>query len=255
MPEAAPAGPVSLAPSPPLAEPISRSAWPPVPPKIAAEFCTDVLSALDESTCYVLPAAPTQELIIYLHGILPPTKTSAVKTNFQKVVASASQRAGVAALIPRGRRGLAPKGHEQWWGWPTTPAAHARFAQEIVAELMSKRLKLETLTGSRFSRLYVAGSSSGAYFAVGLALGRELEADGFAVLSGGADLPSVALRGLLPKPVYIGYGIQDSVGSAARSLAERLKSAGWPVRLSPHPGGHGAKEVYLDEAFAFWRDN
>lgn len=201
----------------------------------------------------MLPDAPTDELLLYLHGIVPPSKTSRQKTNFEQVVSAAARRAGVAALLPRGRQGLAPKGHDGWWGWPTSVDGYARWASELTAEFAEKRAKLEALTGRRFTRLYVAGSSSGAYFVAALALRGELVADGFAAISGGAARPGASFAGRAPKPFYIGYGTADTVGAGANALAERLRAAGFPVKVAAHPLPHGAAEVYLDEAFAHFR--
>jgi predicted esterase len=210
------------------------------------------VSALDEETCYVLPAAPTRELLLYLHGIVPPQKTSRQKTNFETVVQNASRRAGVAALMPRGELGLAPKGHSDWWGWPTTAAAHAKWSPRLLAKLADKRRKLEQLVEAPFTRLYVAGSSSGAYYAIELALSGALAADGFAALSG-ASRSSRDLSGITPRPFYIGYGSADTVGGAAQALGQKLRGAGWPVEVREHRLPHGTAEIYLDEAFAFWR--
>jgi predicted esterase len=221
---------------------------------VQSDFCIELVNALDEETCYVLPDAPTKDLLLYLHGIVPPAGESAVKTNFETVVANASKRAGVAALIPRGRQGLAPKGHPGWWGWPTSAEGYARLAPELVESFVAKRKALEALVGRSFERWFVAGSSSGAYFTAALALNGGIDADGFGAMSGGALSARSDLTKLSPKPFYIGYGTRDSVGPSARSLSERLKQAGWPVLVSAHPVGHGAKEVYLDEAFAFWRE-
>ena len=63
------------------------------------------------------------------------------------------------------------------------------------------------------------------------------------------------LSKLAPKPFYIGYGTQDSVGPSARALADVLRGAGWPVRIAAHPVGHGAKEIYIDEALNFFRES
>ena len=93
---------------------------PPAPPALTSDFCIEGIHALDEETCYVLPAARTSELLLYFHGIVPPEKTSQQKSYFETVVQKAAGRAGVAALVPRGELGLAPKGHERWWGWPTS---------------------------------------------------------------------------------------------------------------------------------------
>jgi predicted esterase len=236
-----------------LAEAAPSPRWPPPPSGATSDFCIETVDALDDSSCYVLPDAPTDELLLYLHGIVPPTKTSRQKTNFETVVSTAARRAGVAALMPRGRQGLAPKGHDGWWGWPTSAAAYARWADELTAEFAQKRGKLEALSGRRFERLYVAGSSSGAYFVAALALRGAIAADGFAAISGGALAPGADFHGRAPKPFYIGYGTADTVGPGAQALAARLRALGFPVKLSAHPLPHGAAEVYLDEAFAHFR--
>lgn len=246
-----------MAPPPPalrsaVAAPPAPS-WPPPPSGAVSDFCIETVAALDESSCYALPDAPTDELLLYLHGIVPPAKTSRQKTNFERVVSAAAQRAGVAALMPRGRQGLAPKGHEGWWGWPTSADAYARWSDELAAEFAEKRAKLEALSGRRFGRLYVAGSSSGAYFVVALALRGAIAADGFAAISGGALPPGADFRSRATKPFYIGYGTADTVGPGANALAARLRAAGFPVKVAAHPLPHGAAEVYLDEAFAHFR--
>lgn len=257
------ASPVGVtAPEPPASEPAAGEVdvppptpWPPEPPSgVESDFCIETVHALDEETCYVLPDAPTTELLLYLHGIVPPAKRSEQKTNFETVVANAARRAGVAALMPRGRRGLAPKGRESWWGWPTSAAAYTKLAKELVEGFDAKRAKLEVLTGTRFERLYLAGSSSGAYFVAALALRGDLIADGYGAMSGGAASAHAKPAELAPKPFYIGYGLHDTVGPHAKALAEQLRRAGWPVKIAAHPLNHGAKEIYLDEAFAFWRE-
>jgi predicted esterase len=223
---------------------------------VTSDFCIEGVSALDEETCYALPASPTSELLLYLHGIVPPDKTSRQKTNFETVVQNSSRRAGVAALMPRGELGLAPTGHSDWWGWPTTAAAHAKWSSKLLLKLADKRRKLEELVGRPFTRLYVAGSSSGAYYTISLALSVDLtlDADGYAAISGAAGRGAIP-AGLSPRPFYIGYGTLDAVAGAANALGGRLREAGWPVQVAAHPLGHGTAEVYLDEAFAFWRQH
>ncbi|HYJ09682.1 MAG TPA: hypothetical protein VEX18_11750 [Polyangiaceae bacterium] len=210
------------------------------------------MPALDEETCYALPPSPTSELLVYFHGIVPPEKTSRQKTNFETVVKKSAERAGVAALMPRGELGLAPKGHSGWWGWPTSAGAHAEWTPRLLAKVADKRRKLEQLVGQPFTRLYVAGSSSGAYFTIALALNGELTANGFAAISG-ATSRSGSLAAATLTPFYIGYGTRDTVGSAAQALGAQLERAGWPVKVVAHPLPHGTAEIYLDEAFAFWR--
>ncbi|WP_438024218.1 alpha/beta hydrolase [Sorangium sp. So ce233] len=248
------------APPPPVVPPAAsaqpeQAPWPRArPPRVETDWCIDGVDALDEETCYALPDAPTRALLIYLHGIVPPGKESQQKTNFETVVARASRRAGVAALMPRGKVGLAPKGYASWWGWPTGGPAYAKHAAAFVATFAEKRRKLEEIAGAPFARVYVAGSSSGAFFASALALRGGIVADGYGAMSGGGGQATPELAALAPRPFYIGFGAHDSVGRSARALADVLRGAGWPVRVAEHPVGHGAKEIYLDEAFAFWRE-
>ncbi len=116
-------------------------------------------------------------------------------------------------------------------------------APELVESFVTKRKALEALVGRRFERWFVAGSSSGAYFTAALALNGGIDADGFGAISGGALSARADFTKLSPRPFYVGYGTRDTVGPSARALGERLKQAGWPVLVSAHPVGHGAKEI------------
>jgi predicted esterase len=254
VPVATTTPPTTTPPTMPVASP--PASWPPQPPTVETDWCIDGIRALDEGSCYVLPDAPSRTLLIYLHGIVPPAKQSPEKARVQTIIANASRRAGVVALIPRGKEGFAPRGRETWIGWPTTQPAYLEHAAAFVATFLEERKKLEELIGTPFSRLYVAGSSSGAYFATRLALNGGLDADGFGAMSGGSGADLADVEGRAPKPFYIGYGKYDrGVRAAARALGELLRQAHWPVRVAEHPVDHGAREVYLDEAFAFWREH
>jgi predicted esterase len=240
--------------TPPAVSARPDAPWPPrAPPPAASDWCTRELPALDSESCYLLPAAPTHTLLVYLPGIVPPAKTSPQKTRVENIVRTAAEQAGVAALVPRGKQGLAPKGLHDWWGWPTTEHQYRADARALVARILSERRELERASGVSFSRVYLAGSSSGAYFTALLALHGGFAAAGFGILSGGAGARTKELSALPERPVYIGFGSEDSVGGAARRLGEVFRSAGWPVQIAVHRVAHGARRVYLDEAFAFWR--
>jgi predicted esterase len=227
---------------------------------VATDWCVDGLSALDEDVCYVLPpieTGPPLRLLVYLHGIVPPVPDSPQKHTVEGAVVRASVRAGAAALVPRGRRGLGPTQARDWWAWPTTPSAIAALAPSMVARWAEGKKKLETIIGRPFERTYLAGSSNGAYFVAALALRGDLPSsvfpvDGFGAISGGAA-GAGPLSGVAPRPFYVGYGTYDEETKArVPSLVAALKSAHWPVLAAEHPLGHGANEAYLDEAFAFW---
>jgi predicted esterase len=227
------------------------------------DWCTGGLSALDADVCYVLPPLPPgkpRRLLVYLHGIVPPQPESPQKRTVQAAVLEACLRAGVAALLPRGRRGVGPPHAVGWWAWPTTPTSIAALAPSIVAHLAQAKEKLEARAGAPFERTYVAGSSNGAYFLAALAVRGDLPAaafpvDGFGAMSGGGAGPGAAQRlaAASPRPFYVGFGSYDEETKAgAGSLAAALRTAHWPLRVAEHPLPHGASSVYLDEAFAFW---
>jgi predicted esterase len=227
---------------------------------VATDWCTDGMPALSDDVCYVLPegaSGPPKALLVYLHGIVPPVPDSPQKRTVQGAVLAASTRAGVAALVPRGRRGIGPGRERDWWAWPTTAEAHAQLTAGIVARWADAKRALEQLAGAPFERTYLAGSSNGAYYVTALALRGDVPAagfpvDGFGAMSGGAASSAPAAR-IEARPFYVGFGAYDAESATrARSLAALLGAAHWPVRLAEHPFGHGAHEVYLDEAFAFW---
>jgi predicted esterase len=198
---------------------------------------------------------------VYLHGIVPPLPESAQKTKVEGVVLEASTRAGVAALIPRGRRGIGPPQARDWWAWPTTADAMATLTPTIIEQWVVAKKKLEALIGAPFERTYLAGSSIGAYFVAELAARGDVPSsafpvDGFGAMSGGGAGARAAerLARLDRRPFYVGYGTyDDETKSNVGSLVAALRAAQWPVRIAEHPFGHGANEAYLDEAFAFWR--
>ncbi|HEY8042350.1 MAG TPA: hypothetical protein VIF15_21250, partial [Polyangiaceae bacterium] len=215
-----------------------------------SDWCVDGLSALAEDVCYVLPplaAGRPRRLLVYLHGIVPPVPDSPQKHTVEAAVLHASLRAGVAALVPRGRRGIGPSQARDWWAWPTTSAAVAALAPSIVAGWVEAKKKLEALAGAPFDRTYLAGSSNGAYFLAALAVRGDLPTaafpvDGFGAMSGGGASGKVTSAS--PRPFYVGFGtFDDETKTSARSLITVLHSAHWPVRVAEHPFGHGASEV------------
>ena len=222
-------------------------------------FCAP-LGALEEDACAFFPAsvASPPRLLVYLHGILPPEGESPSKANVLSSVASASERAGAVALVPRGIRGVGPKGAHDWLAWPTDPRDHAAHARALVARWSSAKVALEARLGRPFARTYLAGSSNGAYFVAALAARDDLArfgfpVDGLGAMSGGGAVGLEPPPGAALPPFYVGYGTyDDDTKRNASSLVALLQRRTWPSRVAEHPFGHGARAVYLDEAFAFW---
>jgi predicted esterase len=240
--------------------PPERPRWPPAPPAIKSAFCLDgVLDTLAEDACYVLPDAPTKTLLVYLPGLMPPTAESPEKRAVETVVANAARRAGIAALVPRGdsRDALAAPARDSmglgtYRTWPTGDDTYRRHARRLVDRIAEHRRALEALAGAPFERVFLGGSSAGAYFVAHLALRGDFPADGYAVLSGGSGRPAPRLGELPKSALYVGYGDGDIVGARAEEVAAQARAAGWKVRVAVHHTGHGSREVYLDEAFALF---
>lgn len=221
---------------------------------VATPWCPAPWQGLDENTCWLLPQGPPSSLLIYLSGIVPPGPPGALQANMQQVVARAALRAQAAVIMPRGRVGLGPAATRSWWGWPTSKADVDRFAPEMVRGWLAARDRLAAHVGAAFPQTFLAGSSSGAYFLSSLAVRGALEVDGFAATAGGGASPSALASATRKPPFYLGFGSGDPAASRLRDFGKALLRAGWPSLAREHPGGHGAREVYLDEAFAFWSE-
>lgn len=243
------AGSDASSPAPTVATPRSEPTW-----------CDDGLEPLDEATCVALPPASNGPLrvLVYLHGIVPPLATSEPKTTVQRTARRAAARAGAALVLPRGVRGIGPAGAQSWYAWPTSPATYAQHAEALVHRFAAARDAASARAGRPAARTYLAGSSNGAYFVAALALRGDLARFGFAVdgvgaMSGGGPSRAAApnLRGT--PPFYVGFGAYDAVSRRhGEALAAQLRAGGAEVRRALHPVGHGTREIYLDEAFAFW---
>ena len=117
-----------------------QTAWPRAKlPRVQTEWCIDLVDTLDEETCAVVPERATKTLLVYFHGIVPPTRESAQKTNYQTVVANFARRAAVVVLMPKGRQAFAPAANPGWWGWPTTEAAYQEHAKALVDVVSEKK--------------------------------------------------------------------------------------------------------------------
>jgi predicted esterase len=221
---------------------------------VKTDWCTEGYLAIDEETCFLPPPADggrTRRLLVYLHGIIPPSPANPPqKENVMTAVKNAAQRAGAAALVPRGLKGVGPAGSKDWWAWPTSPDAHAEHAMAIVKRIEAAKHTVEDALGAPFARTYLAGSSNGAYFAVNLALRGEIEIDGLGAMSGGAPAPITRKR---PLAVYVGFGTFDEPSKkGGLALAKATEAVGWKTKVAEHPFPHGAREVYIDEAFELW---
>jgi predicted esterase len=220
-----------------------------------SEWCTEGLTPMDESACFVAPEAihEPRSIVILLHGIVAPTGDT--QRPAQQAVASNARARGYVALFPRGRRDVAPPKLEGWWAWPTTFETHARWAKTMVDSWLRARDGLEQRLGARFERTYLLGGSNGAYFATALALRGEIAVDGFGAISGGTrgTRTPAQIAATSRPPFFIAYGVHDDTKANPIALAALLEEARWPHVLVAHDTGHKLREDEVDAAIRYWR--
>lgn len=229
-------------------------------PDVPSEWCLEGWRGLDEATCYLVPeggegaragiGAEPDELLIYLAGIVPPGRRSAPKEHVQRVVGNVARRHRLVAMLPRGRVGIGPKDAKEWWAWPTSPVDYVKYARTLVEEWKAERRALEDALGRPFRKVYLAGSSSGAYFLTMLAFAGAVDFDGYIATSGGSVGPGASPKAV-KRPFYVGWGSGDPTNGGPKALAAYLRTQGWPALGTEHATGHGAREAYLDEALGY----
>jgi predicted esterase len=219
-------------------------------------WCAPELEDLDGEVCHAAPAQAEQAadtLVIFLHGVIQPgTEWQWAQ---QRAIARAAKSNGFEALMPRGRRGIGPRGMEDWWTWPTGVRAQRAVEDALVEEWLGARKKVEERRGAPFSRMVVIGFSNGAYYAASLALRGRMAVDGYGLFAGGGSeyLERQAERVKLRPPIYLGYGGRDPVAKKdARALGAMLARVGWRHKLVGRPAvGHTMTDAGLREALDF----
>ena len=243
----------------PLAEaaPGDAPTQPQAEAKPPPSWCAPELEALAGEVCHFSPKTksgdPPTTLVIYLHGVIKPG-TEWQWTQERAMVRQAKVH-GLTALVPRGRRGIGPKGMRDWWTWPTSTRAQGEVEDELVAEWMNAKALLEARHGRPFEKTYVFGFSNGAYYGAALALRGRLKVDGYALFAGGGGtyLKRHASGVTDRPPIYVGYGKKDRTASHdSYQLGMMLRSLGWPYKLvGRRRVGHSMTDAQVSEALAF----
>lgn len=224
--------------------------WQPV----ATSWCSDGWLGLDEGTCFFAPANPSGELLIFLHGMMPPDASP--KTMQQMVLAEAESR-GAVVLFPRGRAGLCSWAEEvkTWFCWPTSRANVDLHAAGLFAEFQQWQQKLESLLNTTFHKRYLFGFSNGGYFASYAGLEAWWRVDGVGLVAAGRSFVDTALFPAERAPFFLRVGQLDqtSVKNSAQNLAYVLSQQGWPHDFKLQAGkGHELWPSDLAAAFASW---
>lgn len=217
-------------------------------------WCAPELESLPGSVCHAAPDAGSDTLVIFLHGVIKPD--THWQWAQQRTIARAARRLGFETLMPRGLRGIGPRGMKDWWTWPTSYRAQKKVEPALLSGWKRAVQLVEKRRGKPFKRTYVFGFSNGAYYASALALrGRMPDVDGYGIFSGGAAPRYLArpARGVRHRPpVFIGYGRGDhSLHRGPRQLAHVLASLRWKHRLVPRHGGHTMTDRELSQAIGY----
>jgi predicted esterase len=227
-----------------------------VPASSEPRWCAPELETLSGEVCHFAPALRDRSpdtLVVFLHGVIEPG--TEWQWSQQRAVARAAKVNGFEALMPRGRRGIGPRGMEDWWTWPTGTRAQAAVEAELIGEWLGARRLLEERRGAPFVRVVVMGFSNGAYYGASLALRGRLTVDGYALFAGGGAgyLERQARRVRLRPPIYVGYGARDPAGRKdGQALGATLRRLGWKHKVVGRPSvGHSMTDAQLGEAMGF----
>lgn len=229
-----------------------------------ARWCSPELETLREGFCYaeprVLAEGQPPTLVVFLHGVVKPG--TGWQWQQQRAAQRFARQHGFVALMPRGQRGVGPKGMEDWWTWPTGAPAQARIEEQVLTSIAQARGELEERLGRRFERVWVFGFSNGAYYATDLAMrGRllsgALKADGFAVFAGGSaaehtrrKAEQVASR----TPLFVSWGLKDRDAPNQAKLSAMLRQLHWPTAAaSSAKTGHEMPDSHVAAAVKFLR--
>ncbi|HEY6726248.1 MAG TPA: hypothetical protein VI197_19565 [Polyangiaceae bacterium] len=218
-------------------------------------WCAPEFEALPGTVCALQSAEPQRDtLVIFLHGVVKPD--TGWQHQQQRAIARAARVNGFDLVMPRGRRGIGPKGMQDWWTWPTGVTAQQKVEPEILQEWEAARAELERRRGAPYAKLLVFGFSNGAYYATQLALRGKSPGNGSAVFAGGASgdwLERPAKGAQKRSPLYVEAGSRDKTAIGdARRLRQMLQRLGWPHRFVERAGGgHSMPDAGLAAAFEY----
>jgi predicted esterase len=217
-------------------------------------WCAEEMDPLTDDVCHV-PGTPAPDgrrtLVIFLHGVI--AKNTMWQWLQERGIGRIAKELHFEAIVPQAPR-VGPNG-AGGFAWPGLVKSDGADDQALTNGWLSAKQKLEEKNGRPFDEVYVAGFSSGAYFAAQLALHARLDVDGYIVMAGGApSTPSAEATGTKRVPLFVGVCSRDRPSApAARELGHLLAGRGWPVRIDEQPVGHGVSVVHVARALAWFR--
>jgi predicted esterase len=230
-----------LLPGGPVLVRTASAAKPPAP-----SWCAPETEALPGDVCYVdANAAGRRTLVVFLHGLIPRNTTW--QWTQHRAMARDAREYHFAAIMPQAPE-VGPGG-AGGYAWPGSSAN----PQAIVEPWTAARRYVEARDGRPFDEVFVLGFSSGAYFAMSLALRDQVEVDGYAAFAGGAPMqPAAEVHHRAP--IFVGVTARDaSTADTARALGRTLETLGWPHRVDEADIGHMFADAHVGRAVAYLR--
>jgi predicted esterase len=165
----------------------------------------------------------------------------------QSALALHAKRHGFTLLLPTAP--LTPGGYV----WPGTAEAIKDSEAAIVASIKQSKAELERRAGKPFDETFIAGFSSGAYYASSLAVRGTIDVDGYMVFCGGASWQKPE-EGTKRAPVFVGVSAADGqTASHSRAFAGHLAALKWPFKVEERNAPHTVDWTLLAHGLGWLR--
>jgi predicted esterase len=213
-------------------------------------YCASELTELSEGLCVFDGGTPDdgrKTLVVYLHGALKDVSGAAYLQ--QRAMVFHAKREGFTVLFA-----AAPESGG-FRAWPRSRETQAAQEPQVVAGLALARKALEVQLGRPFDETFVAGFSSGAYYAGSLAVRGVLPVDGYLIFAGGNREPDPVDDPARRAPVFVGVSAADrGTANGTRTLGGQLADLDWPSRTEEQNAGHLVDWTLMNHGVAWLRE-
>jgi predicted esterase len=219
-----------------------------------ARACPVGFEAIGADGCLLAPKslADPRKLVVYFHGMLPPTVEWANAPEL-KVMGAEARRRGYALLALKGEKGLCLWSKEvlEYSCWPNDKSQLAELSRQL-RRLEGVLTKVREKLGVRAEPPFFAGFSNGGFFLTLLASDSSLPMQGLAVLHAGS-VNGQQFSNQQPRPTLLVAAQDDAVQlPTMKRLEQLMKEAGWEPDFRLREGTHGVTASDAQAMFGFF---
>jgi predicted esterase len=195
------------------------------------------------------PVPERAPLIVYLHGMYPPSAADEEAERQSRLARLANAR-GFAVLALRGRQGqcLAESARD-YWCWPSNERNQGE-GRAVVATWDAALTSAEANIPGRPSHRWLVGFSNGAYFAGIIATRSLLRFDAVAIAHAGPTEP-LTVQPTMP-PILLVTADEDLAIPQMMRFDTLLGALRWPHAIVTRDGGHELTEQDIVTALTFF---